>query len=64
MQTITQRFYPPIEVDSTEKDIVQIWCNGKEDSNVVQIERSNLQPLIDILKEQQALYLSEQFENF
>lgn len=43
---ILQENYPFITIDTNEKDIVQIWCNG----DVVQIERKNLQKLIDILK--------------
>jgi hypothetical protein len=49
MKTIKQKHYPKLEIDSTEKDIIQIWMNGKEDSNVIQIERENLQAIINIL---------------
>ncbi len=36
---ITQRHYPTIEIDNQEKDIIQIWMNSNNDSNVIQIER-------------------------
>ena len=36
---LTQQHYPTIEIDNREPDIIQIWQNGKEDSNVIQIER-------------------------
>lgn len=45
---IQQKFYPSIEIDATEKDIVQLWQNG----DVVQIERENLEQLIEILMKQ------------
>lgn len=39
MIKIEQLEYPDIAIDNSEKDIIQIWQNGKEDSNVIQIER-------------------------
>lgn len=39
---LTQQHYPTIEIDNREPDIIQIWQNGKEDSNVIQIEREKL----------------------
>jgi hypothetical protein len=50
METIRQVHYPKLEIDCTEKDIIQIYMNGKEDSNVIQIEKWNLQAVIDILQ--------------
>lgn len=49
---IIQNNYPKIEIDVNEKDIVQIWMNGKNDSNVIQVERDKIQNLIDILKQE------------
>lgn len=37
-----QSNYTPIEIENNEKDIIQIWQNGKTDSNVIQIERENV----------------------
>lgn len=42
---ILQEHYGNIEIDNTEKDIVQIW--NKND--VIQIERENLSKLILLL---------------
>lgn len=50
METIKQKDYPQLEIDCREQDIIQVWMNGKDDSNVIQIEKSNLQALIDLLK--------------
>lgn len=47
---IKQKHYNQLEVDLNEKDIVQIFMNGKEDKNVIQIERENLSKLILILE--------------
>lgn len=43
-----QQYYPDLEFDTTEIDIVQIWQNG----DVIQVERDKLQELIEILSEQ------------
>lgn len=48
MKTIKQKHYPKLEIDCSEKDIIQIWMDGY--SNVIQIERENIQKLIDVLK--------------
>ena len=48
---IHQKHYPTIEIDNREPDIIQIWMNGKEDSNVVQVERINVIDLIIKLRE-------------
>jgi len=50
METIKQKHYPQLEIDCKEQDIIQVWMNGKEDSNVIQIEKDNLQAVIDLLK--------------
>ena len=49
MKTIKQKHYPQLEIDCRERDIIQVWMNGKEDANVIQIEKINLHALIDIL---------------
>lgn len=49
METIKQEYYPHIEFDDTETDILQIWQHGKDESNVIQIERCNIELLIDQL---------------
>lgn len=50
MTEINQTGYGNIEIDNTEKDIVQIWYNEKEESNLVQVRRENLKLLISILE--------------
>ncbi len=52
MKIISQRHYPKLEIDTREKEIVQIHMNGKEDFNTIQVERKNLQKLINILKKE------------
>jgi len=47
---IEQQHYPTIEIDNREPDIIQLWKNGKEDSNVVQIERRQIFKLIGELQ--------------
>lgn len=37
-----QSNYPQIVFEGSEKDIIQVWQNGKTDSNVIQIERENV----------------------
>lgn len=49
LKKITQVHYPALEIDSSENDIVQLWMNGKDDGNVIQIEREKIQELIDAL---------------
>ena len=53
MKTIKQKHYSTLEICTDENDIVEIWMNEKEESNVIQIERKNLQMLIDILKKEE-----------
>ena len=45
---ILQKFYPELEIDTNEKDIVQINCKN----DVIQIERENIELLISILEKQ------------
>jgi len=45
---ILQKFYPELEIDTNEKDIVQIYCKN----DVIQIERENIELLISILEKQ------------
>ena len=45
-----QNGYGEIQIDNTEKDIVSIWFNEPNDSNVVMIKRENIQLVIDELK--------------
>ena len=47
---IKQKYYPSIEIDNSESDIIQLWMNGKEDVNVIHIERENILLLIEQLK--------------
>ncbi len=47
---IDQEHYHTIEIDTNEKDIVQIWQINKVEANVIQIERGKIQELIDLLE--------------
>jgi len=47
---IKQKYYLSIEIDNSESDIIQLWMNGKEDVNVIHIERENILLLIEQLK--------------
>jgi len=49
---ITQKYYSNLEIDVTEKDIIQIWMKEKNDSQVVMIERKNLKQLTKIITKQ------------
>lgn len=52
---IKQNHYGLIDIDNTEKDIVQIWMtevnprNLRTESNVIQLERNNISTLIGLL---------------
>lgn len=46
---IDQVHYPKIEVDHSENDIIQLWQSGKEDSNVIQIEREKVKELSSLI---------------
>lgn len=48
---ITQKHYGTIEIDATEKDIVQIWMKQKDDPQVIQIEKDLIPLFIEALKE-------------
>ena len=39
MKVIHQKHYPTLQVDSNENDIVQIAQNGKEDFNLIMVEK-------------------------
>jgi hypothetical protein len=47
---IEQEHYSKLEIDIEEKDIVLIWQRGNHEANVIQIERTKLHELIDVLK--------------
>ena len=49
---IKQEKYGLIEVDNTENDIVIISNKQKNEFNLIQIERSNIKKLINILKKE------------
>lgn len=46
MKSLKQKSYGKLEIDNTEKDIVQIWCDEGKDPQVVQVERENIKWLI------------------
>lgn len=48
---VSQKYYPTLEFDNREDDIIQIWQHGKEESNVIQIERERISELINALKQ-------------
>lgn len=48
-QKIKQKGYGNIEIDNTEKDILQVWYFEKNESNVVQVRRENIPLLIHLL---------------
>lgn len=48
---INQKSYGRIEIDNTEKDIVLMWMFEDSESNVLQIERDNIDYLINLLNE-------------
>jgi len=52
MTKINQEDYGNIEIDTREKDIVQIWGYQLYSTNVVQIERKNLLKVIKVLQAQ------------
>jgi hypothetical protein len=41
-----------VEVNNEEKDIVQLWQHGKDDVNVVMVERERIQELIEVLQKE------------
>ena len=49
---VLQKFYGTLEIDTREKDIIQIWQKGKEEINVIQIERENISALIYLLEKE------------
>lgn len=38
-KVIKQKYYKPFEIDSTEKDIIQIWQQDGSESNLLMIEK-------------------------
>ena len=47
---IKQEYYGKIEIDNREKDVVIIAMVEKTETNLIQIERSNISKLIKVLK--------------
>jgi len=45
-----QKKYPDLEFDNREKDIILIWMNGKDTSDVIILEREKVNQFIDLLK--------------
>lgn len=50
MIMILQTNYANIEFDNIEKDVVMIWQNECEESNVIHVEREKLQEFINHLQ--------------
>lgn len=51
MKVFNQNLYPNLEIDLNEKDIVSIWMNEHDESNVIMIERKNIEALCKVLIE-------------
>lgn len=49
-EKIKQKKYGTIEIDTREKDIVQLFCKQRCSCDVVQIERGKIIQLITLLK--------------
>lgn len=49
MTILEQKFYHSIEVDQSEKDIVQLWAKSSDLHELIQIERQNINKLINLL---------------
>lgn len=49
-QKIIQTDYPNLEFDFKEKDIIQIWQKGRQEINVIQIERKNIIPVLEVIE--------------
>lgn len=47
--TIEQEHYLNVEVVNIEKDVIEIWVHGKSESNVILLEKKNIDKLIEIL---------------
>jgi hypothetical protein len=73
MKVIHQKHYPTLQVDSNENDIVQIAQNGKEDFNLIMVEKERARDFallvcpelaeeIEIMKEQIAEMTAEIIE--
>ena len=54
MIVFNQNYYPNLEVDDREKDIISVWMNGtaleETESNVIMIERKNIDAFCQLLK--------------
>ena len=50
LTNVTQKHYEPISIDNKESDVVMLWQHGKQESNVILIERNQIQILISKLK--------------
>lgn len=48
---IKQVQYPTLELDNSEKDIIEIWQKGETEFNLIQVERENIKTLIDLLNQ-------------
>ena len=46
---IKQKGYPNIRFDNSENDIIQLWQNGKDEYDLIQIKYENIDKLIEIL---------------
>ena len=51
MKVFNQNLYPNLEIDLKEKDIISIWMNENDESNVIMIERKNVDALCKLLTE-------------
>jgi len=47
---IKQRYYKKLEIDTTEKDIIQIWQHGRDESNEILIQREKIRILVQELQ--------------
>lgn len=47
---IKNKDYPIVEIDNTEKDVVQFVAVGKTETNIVFIEREKIAELIETLQ--------------
>jgi len=50
--TISQKYYLDIEVLHIEKDVIEIWQLGKQESNVIHVQKELIPELIKALNNQ------------
>lgn len=50
MDKLKQKYYPDLELDNDELDIIVIWQHGKDESQVLHIERERVDDFIDMLR--------------